>query len=62
MPVWVGEIGRYNIRKVIEKGPKAAEELEKYLYKAALNIGKSMLLKDTPEKPVHTAFFIADWD
>ncbi|CAG7734102.1 unnamed protein product, partial [Allacma fusca] len=22
----------------------------------------SMLLKDTPEKPVHTAFFIADWD
>jgi hypothetical protein len=61
-PVWVGEIGKFAIRQQIEKGPDAAADLEKYLLQASLRIGKSMLLKDTPEKPVRQAFFIADWE
>ncbi|CAG7728057.1 unnamed protein product, partial [Allacma fusca] len=61
-PVWITEVGKYKVRKVVEKGPEATEKLEKYFYKGALAIGKSMLLNDTPENPVRTVFLIADWD
>ncbi|CAG7720308.1 unnamed protein product, partial [Allacma fusca] len=35
---WVTPIGEYNVRRVLEEGPEAAANLEKYAFQACLQV------------------------
>ncbi|CAG7723607.1 unnamed protein product, partial [Allacma fusca] len=61
-PVWIAEVGKYNVRAQIEKGPEAARNLTQYLFQAVFRIVKSMQVKDTVDQEIRTAFFIGDCD
>ncbi|CAG7717655.1 unnamed protein product, partial [Allacma fusca] len=39
-PIWVAEIGKYNIRSVVERGPEGLNDVEKYCFQAAFRIFK----------------------
>ncbi|CAG7830304.1 unnamed protein product [Allacma fusca] len=59
-PVWIGEIGKYNVKEQIQKGPEAARNLTLYLFQGIHRIYRSMWDKDAPGKEIRTAFFIGD--
>ncbi|CAG7817726.1 unnamed protein product [Allacma fusca] len=59
-PVWVMEVGKYNYREQIEKGPEGAHNLTLYLYQAIHRVIGSMLTKDTPENEIRGIFLIGD--
>ncbi|CAG7716837.1 unnamed protein product [Allacma fusca] len=59
-PVWVAEVGKYNIKEQVLKGHDAAHNLTLYLFQGVHRIIKSMMLKDTPTKEIRKVFFIGD--
>ncbi|CAG7835790.1 unnamed protein product [Allacma fusca] len=43
-PIWVGQMGRWNVRRVVERGEKSRENFRKYIEQMVYNIGKSVKL------------------
>ncbi|CAG7817725.1 unnamed protein product, partial [Allacma fusca] len=61
-PVWIMEVGKFNLRKYIERGPEGEKNVTTYLFQAVHRVFKSMLDKDTPEREIRGAFIIGDCD
>jgi hypothetical protein len=61
-PVWIGEVGKYDVRAQIEKGQEATHNLTQYLFQACFRMLESMIVKDTPTREVRNIFGIADWE
>ncbi|CAG7819718.1 unnamed protein product [Allacma fusca] len=61
-PVWIAEVGKYNVREQVEKGPEAAQNLSRYLFQGVFRLFESMIVKDSPTKEIRNVFVIGDWE
>ncbi|CAG7819717.1 unnamed protein product [Allacma fusca] len=61
-PVWIGEVGKFDVRGQIQRGPEAAKNLSLYLYTFFYNVLDSMQVKDTPEREIRRAVFVGDFE
>ncbi|CAG7724624.1 unnamed protein product [Allacma fusca] len=59
-PIWMAEVGKYNVREQIEKGPEAARNLTLYMFQGVHRIYRSLYAKDQAGKEVRTGFFVGD--
>ncbi|CAG7731269.1 unnamed protein product, partial [Allacma fusca] len=51
-PIWISEVGKYNVRKVVERGPEGTADLERYAFQGVMRCLKSMYAKDIDGKEV----------
>jgi hypothetical protein len=61
-PVWIGEVGKYNVREQVERGEEAIQNLTKYLFQGGLRKMESLIVKDTPTREIRQVFVISDWE
>ncbi|CAG7734345.1 unnamed protein product, partial [Allacma fusca] len=59
-PVWVAEVGKYDLRAEVELGEENIQACLKYLFLAVHRIVKSIYDRDTPEREIRNAVFIID--
>ncbi|CAG7825224.1 unnamed protein product, partial [Allacma fusca] len=59
---WVAEVGKYNIRAEVERGPRNIEIGMKYIFLTVHRFIKSLYDQDTPDREIRHAVFIVDFD
>ncbi|CAG7837342.1 unnamed protein product [Allacma fusca] len=59
-PVWMAEVGKYNVRKWVERGDQDLKDLEKYCFQATVRIMKSMQAKDREGREIRQGVFVGD--
>ncbi|CAG7838235.1 unnamed protein product [Allacma fusca] len=61
-PFWISELGKYNMRAVVEKGPEALATFDKYVLQAAFYVLKSIHDRNTDGREVSEVVFLVDYD
>ncbi|CAG7819742.1 unnamed protein product [Allacma fusca] len=61
-PIWIAELGKWNLRKVVEAGGETFKNFDKYVQQSRIRITKSRALKSTPGHIVTEAVFLLDLD
>ena len=60
--VWIVEFGKWDIKRILDKGGKTQEEFYKYVDQWTYTILNSLGLKATPEEPVKECIVIFDME
>ncbi|CAG7732762.1 unnamed protein product, partial [Allacma fusca] len=61
-PVWMAEMGKFNVRREVELGEENLKILLKYAFNAVYRIIRTIHEKDTPKQEVRYASFLFDLD